>query len=91
MSEQTMRQNLFVIAQAYAEATRLSITTVSKKIHGNGDFFAGFLNGDLSTGVDTYYLMVNRFRARWPKNTPWPKTSPIPKLGKKLDAGFVDA
>jgi hypothetical protein len=90
MTEQTMRQNLFVIAQAYAEATGLSITTVSKKIHGNGDFFAGFLAGTLSCGVDTYFNLVNRFRARWPKNTPWPKTAGIPKLGKKLDDGFVD-
>jgi hypothetical protein len=85
-----MRQNLFVIAQAYAEATGLSMTTVSKKIHGNGDFFAGFLNGDLSCGVDTYYQMVNKFRARWPKGAPWPQTAPIPKVGKKVDEGFVD-
>lgn len=90
MSEQIMRQNLFVLAQAYADATGLSMTTVSKKIHGNGDFFAGFLEGKLSTGVDTYFVMVNRFRARWPKNTPWPKTAPMTKLGKKIDDGFVD-
>jgi len=90
MSEQIMRQNLFVIAQAYSEATGLSMTTVSKKIHGNWDFFDGFLNGRLSTGVDTYFRMVNQFRANWPKNTPWPKTASIPKLGKKLDDGVAN-
>lgn len=90
MSEQVMRQNLFVLAQAYATATGLSVTTVSKKVHGNGEFFAGFLDGSISCGVDTYWILVNRLRARWPKETPWPKTSPIRKLGKKVDAGFVD-
>lgn len=85
-----MRQNLFVIAQAYAEATGLSMVTVGKKIHGNGDFFGEFLNGDISCGVNTYYQLVNRFRARWPKGAPWPQTSPIGRLGKKIDAGFVD-
>ncbi len=76
-----MRQNLFVIAQAYSSATGLALTTVSKKIHGNQDFFSEFLNGEISCGVDTYFRMLALFRARWPKGArlAWPKTQPIPR------------
>jgi hypothetical protein len=90
MTEKIMRENLFVIAQAYATAKGLSLTTISKEIHGNGGFFAGFIAGELSTGLDTYFTMLNRMRSRWPRKTPWPKTNGMQKLGKKVDAGFRD-
>lgn len=86
-SAEIMRQNLLVIAQTFATASRLSLTTVSKQIHGSGEFFAGYAAGEVSCGVDTYFAMVNRFRLRWPdlaEKTPWPKTSPMGKLGKNV-------
>lgn len=79
MSERIMRQNLFVIAQAYSDATGLSMTTVGKKFHGNGSFFPGFLEGKLSCGVDTYFGMLDKFRAAWPKGAKWPLTSVVPR------------
>lgn len=91
MSEQIMRENLLVLAQTYATAEGWSLSTVSKQIHGNQAFLAKYLAGEISTTIRTYYLMVNRLRARWPKKTRWPRTSPIIKLGKKVDKGFVDA
>lgn len=91
--EQGMRDNLLVIAQTFATASGLSLTTVSKQIHGGGEFFARYAAGEASCGVDTYFRMVNRFRARWsdlPVKTPWPETSAMGKLGKNVDNGFVD-
>lgn len=82
MSEEIMRQNLFVVAQAYAHATGLSLTSVSKDIHGNGGFFAGFIAGKLSCGLNTYFRMADEFRKKWPKNVRWPETTPIPKLAR---------
>lgn len=82
MTEQIMRQNLFAIAQAYADATGFAITTVSKKIHGNGEFFEGFLVGRISCGIDTYFAIVDKFRDRWPTGAKWPQTLPVPKLSR---------
>jgi hypothetical protein len=82
VTEQIMRENLFVIAQAYSNATGLAMTTVSKKIHGNGEFFASFLVGKLSCGIGTYFLMIDKFRKAWPKNAKWPETAVIPRLSR---------
>lgn len=90
MSEDTMRQNLLVLAQTYASARGLALTTVSKQIHGRDDFLALYLKGEMSPTLRTYFVMVNRLRSRWPRGTKWPLTRSVPKLGKKVDEGFVD-
>ena len=74
-----MRENLVVLAQAFAHANGLSLTTVSKKIHGNGGFFADYLAGDISCGINTYFTMIQRFREAWPKGLKWPETRDIPR------------
>lgn len=89
--EEIMRSNLFAIAQTYATAKKQAMTTVSKNIHGNQNFLAQYLQGEVAPTVKTYFKMVNRFREDWPKGTPWPKTVAIPKLGKKVDEGFEDS
>jgi hypothetical protein len=88
MSEEIMRQNLMVLAQTYANARGWALATVSKEIHGNHQFLERYLAGEMSTTIKTYFLMVNRMRAKWPRGTPWPRTAPVPKLGKKVDKGF---
>jgi hypothetical protein len=85
MSEQIMRQNLLVLAQTYATARGWALTTVSKKIHGNQDFLADFLGGEISTTIRTYYRMVEKLREDWPRGTPWPRTVAIPRPLKKGD------
>ena len=90
-AEDTMRNNLRALAWAYARATKHSLATVSKDIHGSSQFFDKYFSGEGSTRIDTYFLMVNKFRARWPEGLDWPETEPISRLGKKLDEGFVDA
>lgn len=80
MSEQIMRDNLVVLAQAYADATGLSLATVSKRIHGKHCFLADFISGKSSTAITTYFAMVDKMRATWPKGAKWPETRPVPKL-----------
>jgi hypothetical protein len=79
MSEQIMRENLFVLAQAYADARGLSMTTVSKRIHGNQRFLEKYLAGEISTTIRIYYQMIRRLRDGWPKGAPWPKTRGVPR------------
>lgn len=82
MSEQIMRDNLTVLAQAYANAKKWSLATVSKKIHGKHSFLEDFIAGRASTALKTYFGMVDKLRADWPKGTPWPVTREVPKLSK---------
>lgn len=86
MSEQLMRENLLVLAQTYATAKGWSLVTVSKKIHGNQRFLAEFTDGDVSTTLRTYYQMVDRLRADWPKGVKWPKLRDVPAPGQKAEA-----
>lgn len=82
MSEEIMRNNLFVLAQRYADGHKHALTTVSKKIHGNQDFLGRFLQGEISVTLRMYFLMVSKMRQSWPKSTEWPKTVPVPRLGR---------
>jgi hypothetical protein len=82
MSEDLMRNNLFVLAQRYATGHGLELTTVSKKIHGNQRFLEKFLAGQVSCTIRMYFRMVDTIRATWPKGTEWPETRPIPHLAK---------
>lgn len=82
--EDLMRNNLIAIAQRYADARGWSLATVSKEIHGNQAFFAQYLAGRMSPRLDTYFAMIEKFRARWPRGAKWPSTAPIPKLGKNV-------
>jgi hypothetical protein len=82
MSEDLMRNNLFVLAQRYATGHGLELTTVSKKIHGNQRFLEKFLAGQVSCTLRMYFLMVDKIRATWPKEAKWPETREVPRLVK---------
>ena len=85
MSEQIMRDNLLVLAQTFATAKGWSLVTVSKKIHGNQRFLAEFTDGAVSTTLKTYYQMIDRLRADWPKGTRWPKLRDVPAPGQRTE------
>ena len=89
--EDLMRQNLIAIAQTYATAKGWSLATVSKQIHGNQAFLAEYLAGRMSPTLRTYFAMVEKLRANWPRGVEWPKTAAIPKLGKKVDIRLAAA
>lgn len=82
MSEKIMRENLFVVAQAYATAKGLALTTVSKQIHGNQHFLSKYIAGEISVQVQTYWLIVDRLRESFPTNASWPDTLDVPRLSR---------
>lgn len=89
--EDLMRSNLIAIAQRFADAKGWSLSTVSKKIHGKQDFLENYFAGKVNPRIDTYFSMIGKLRASWPRGTEWPKTAPIPKLGKKVDQRLAAA
>lgn len=79
MSEQIMRDNLLVLAQTFATAKGWALTTVSKLISGNQSLLEGFISGRISPRIKTYFGMVDKLRAEWPKGVKWPVTRDVPR------------
>jgi len=71
-----------VLAQAFADAKGWALSTVSKKIHGDQAFLERYISGKGSTRIDTYFTMVDRFRAEWPTGAIWPQTMEVPRLAR---------
>ena len=77
-SEQIMRDNLIVLAQAYASANNRALSTVSNQIHGKHSFLEEFIGGRVSVTLSTYFAMIGKMREAWPKGAKWPRTRKIP-------------
>ncbi len=86
MFEKTCRDNLTKIAKAYAAATDLSLSTVSRKFHGNQAFLSDYIQGNISITISKYDEMLGAFRRQWQKDARWPLTRAvtIPRPGKKV-------
>ena len=80
-----MRENLLVLAQTFATAKGWSLVTVSKKIHGNQRFLAEFTDGSVSTGLGTYFGMIEKLRGMWPVGLKWPELRDIPSPKFRAD------
>ena len=75
--DETARANILAIADAYAAATGLALTTVSKRFHGNHEFFRKLRDGTNNVETRKLGAMVDDFWAKWPPKTKWPKTALI--------------
>lgn len=77
MVEKKIRENLLAIADAYAKATGLALSTVSGKFHGKTSFLAALRAGECSLSISTVDAMLAKFSANWPSGAIWPKTQPV--------------
>lgn len=86
MVEEIVRANLLAIVAAFCKATGRSLISVSKEFYGNRDFFAKLSSGTrlivgspsrpggFSISLRKLDMMLDKFRAEWPRGTPWPAT-----------------
>jgi hypothetical protein len=83
----TCRDNLRILAKAYAGARKISLAAVSKEVYGKSTFIDEFVRGDVSISIKNYSEMVDTITARWPSGTKWPLLKVIvfgvPKQKKK--------
>lgn len=87
MISKTARDNILAIAEAYAKATGLALTTVSKRFHGNYEFFGKLRAGTCDVELKKLGSMVRAFGDRWPPKTAWPKTRLVSfRRPKPIDA-----
>jgi len=86
MMESMCRAFLLSVAKAYAKATNLAMSTVSKRFHGADTFLEDFQDGKCSVTLRKFDSMIAEFRKLWPENTDFPKmefAAPKIKSGKR--------
>ena len=72
------KQNLLAIVAAYRKATGESLSEVSRKFYGKGNFFSRLKKGaPLTLSISQLDRILNRFRKEWPENGDWPLTRAI--------------
>lgn len=77
MFEQTVIENLLLIARAYAKATGQSLTAVGKAFYGRGDFFQKLGEREHGISITRLNEMLERFGSEWPEGAEWPLTAPV--------------
>lgn len=82
--EEACRADLLAIAQTYAEATHVTLKTVSYKFYGRADFFERFRDDEISISLATQSEMLEKFDRKWPPGVKWPKVKFL-KRPKLLD------
>lgn len=83
--EQTCRESLIGFAKAYADATGLSLATVSRQFHGNHKFFEDYETGERSITISKAQEILDAFGAKWPTGKRRPKRRKATiRLGKKV-------
>lgn len=87
--EDTCRDNLLLIATAFAKARGITLDHVGKVYYGKRSFFGLFRRGKRSLSVRKYDEMIHRFAAEWPAGASWPITSVIllPRPAKNNPGG----
>lgn len=77
MFRETVVRNLLAIVGAYQKATGQSLSTISKRFYGRGDFLEKLKEGQHSISIDRLSSMLDQLRAEWPADTRWPITRPV--------------
>jgi hypothetical protein len=73
-----VRFNLLEICKAYRKATGASLSDVSRRFYGRGNFFSRLKKGDkIMLSVPQLDKMLAQFRAEWPVDADWPLTRTI--------------
>lgn len=76
-----LRKNMMLLATAYATAQRRSLSTVAKRVVGDGKFFMEMQAGRAPAKYDD---VVGWFKANWPRGVPFPKLNePWASRGKR--------
>jgi hypothetical protein len=83
MFEETIRKNLLAIVAAYRRATGQSMTSVSKRFYGRGDFLREFQAGRHTISVDRLGAMIRQFDEEWPEGADKPSTTPVFMMRRK--------
>lgn len=77
-AEQTLRQNITVLASAYVEAEHTSLTAISKAAGVDDSWFRRVINKGEGFTVRSYDKAMAYLAATWPEGLAWPVNIPRP-------------
>lgn len=77
--EKACREDLLLIASAYAQHVGISLVTVSKNFHGRTRFFDQLRDRDATITIKKLTPLVDKFVRLWPGDLPWPRTKLLKK------------
>ena len=70
--EKFLKRYMLSVAKKFAEAEGMTVTAVSRKMHGAAHFLDAFEQGDISITLSKYDEMMKKFRHEWPRGIKWP-------------------
>lgn len=73
--EALCKENLLKIAQAYARAERVPLSTVARRCYGNVNFFKLLQRGSVT--IRKIEEVLQWFRDNWPERADWPFLPPL--------------
>ena len=68
-----LRQNIIVLAKAFAKARGIKLSTLSRMIRGDMYFLQDYAAGEISVTTKKYDEIIQYFEEHWPDKTPMPK------------------
>lgn len=80
MFETACKETLLALASGYAKAEGLSMSTVSRRFHGNQAFLDDFKRGKCSVTLSKLDEMVLAITAAWPAGAKRPKVNGAPGI-----------
>jgi hypothetical protein len=70
--EDAMRDYLLEVSRRYAEANGVTLSTVSRHMHGAVTFLEDFQAGRVSITLRKFDAMLDSLWNQWPKGVVWP-------------------
>lgn len=78
--------DLLTLAKAYADATGMSLSAVSRAACNGHHKFLGRLEQGLGANTVSVQRAAEWLTRNWPENAPWPRTVPRPTNPSASDA-----
>jgi len=84
----SLREQLVMVANAYAAATNLKLATVSSKVLGRWHILPGLASGANDVSTARFEQAMLWFSSHWPDSAVWPDrvARPVPKPDQAVPA-----
>jgi hypothetical protein len=77
MLEADVKANVLSVVKAYRNATGESLSEVSRKFYGKGNFLSEFIKGKHSISLGKLDEMLSHIFKKWPEKADLPELPPI--------------
>lgn len=82
--EQTLKNQIAALAEAYRQHKGLSLSRVSFLVRGDGQFLGKLKLAERTFTIRTFDHCLAWFSANWPEDLEWPSDIPRPEVNIEL-------